>query len=206
MALLLICPIFAAMLVEQSAKASHLDTPEGKDALWQRFKEGDRQAFEALIRQHYAGLFQYGLRFTKDKALLKDVVHDAFIKIWQARHTLHVDREPYFYLLTIFRNHLVKCLKPTLLLSEEPLAQLIAEPVETQWIHREETDRVQDLLQRLPARHQEALHLRFFEELDNEQIAKLMGIHKQSVANLLHSALKLLREMWALTLMMFYWI
>lgn len=170
-------------------------------SLWQRFTEGDRLAFDALIKRHYMALFTYGLKFTKDKELLKDVVHDAFVSVWQNRHLVNPDKQPYFYLLTIFRNQLVKSLKTTLIFDETPFENLTEESIETQLIQLEDTSRIRFLIKKLPFRHREALHLRFFEELDNDQIAELMQINKQSIANLIHSGLKMLRKMWEVNLL-----
>lgn len=82
-----------------------------ENVLWQRLKSGDRQAFDVLIKGHYAALFSYGLKFTQNKELLKDTVHDAFVALWQNRHLINPEKQPYFYLLTIFRNQLAKSLK-----------------------------------------------------------------------------------------------
>lgn len=168
---------------------------EENQPLWQRFKEGDLMAFDTLIKEHYAALFSYGLKFSKDRELLKDTVHDAFVALWQNRHLLNPEKNPKFYLFTIFRNQLIKSLKNLYLLDETSFDNFSEEPIETQLIQAEESAKVHDLIKKLPIRHQEALHLRFFEELDNEQIAELMQVNKQSVANLIYGGLKMLREL-----------
>jgi RNA polymerase sigma factor (sigma-70 family) len=175
-------------------------TIEENEPLWQRFKEGDLMAFDTLIKEHYAALFSYGLRISKDKELLKDTIHDAFIALWQNRHLLNHEKNPKYYLFTIFRNQLIKSLKNLYLLDDTSFDNLSEEPVETQLIQTEESEKVQNLIKKLPIRHQEALHLRFFEELDNEQIAELMHVNKQSVANLIYGGLKMLRELLVLIL------
>ena len=168
---------------------------EENTALWQRLTEGDRMAFDALIKQHYNDLFSYGLTFTKDKNLLKDTVHDAFVALWQNRHLLDIERKPKYYLLTIFRNQLVKSLKTPYVFDETSFDNLSEEPIETHLIQAEDAAKIRFLIQKLPVRHQEALHLRFFEEFSNDQIADLMHVNKQSVANLIHGGLKILREL-----------
>jgi len=73
--------------------------------------------------------------------------------------------------------------------------------------------RLRHLLSNLPAREQEALFLKYYENLSNQQIAELMTIRKQSVANLLNKALLHLRQHWEvnfgtsslLGLLLFYW-
>ncbi len=163
--------------------------------LWHRFKEGDIAAFDTLIKAHYTDLFSYGQKFSKDKDFLKDMVHDSFVALWQNRHNIDLAKNPKFYLITIFRNLVFKSLKTPYLLSDTPIEAVLEETAETVIIQKEEAEKVRFLIKKLPIRHQEALHLRFFEELDNEQIAELMQIKSQSVANLIHSGLKLLREL-----------
>ena len=164
------------------------------NALWQRLTEGDRMAFDGLIKQHYNDLFGYGLKFTKDKNLLKDTIHDAFVALWHNRHLLKLEKNPKYYLLTIFRNQLIKSLKTPYIFDETTFDNLAEEPIETHLIQAEDAAKVRFLIQKLPVRHQEALHLRFFEEFDIEQIADLMHVNKQSVANLIHGGLKMLRN------------
>jgi RNA polymerase sigma factor (sigma-70 family) len=168
---------------------------EENEPLWQQFKEGNLTAFDALIKKNYSALFTYGLRFSKDKELLKDTVHDAFVALWQNRHLLNPEKNPKFYLFTIFRNQLFKSLKNLYLLDETVFEDSSEEPIETQLIQAEEAAKVQNLIKKLPIRHQEALHLRFFEGLSNEQIAELMQVNKQSVANLIYGGLKMLRDL-----------
>ena len=174
------------------------------NSLWRRFTEGDTLAFDALIKQHYTDLFGYGLKFSKDKNLLKDTVHDAFVALWQNRLLLNPKKNPKYYLFTIFRNQLLKSLKTPYLLDETHFETLSEEAIDLQLIQAAAAAaaeaKVHLLIRKLPIRHQEALHLRFSEELDNDQIADLMNVNKQSVANLIHSGLKMLRELWVLLL------
>ena len=167
---------------------------EENNALWQQLTAGDRMAFDALIKQHYNDLFGYGLTFTKDKNLLKDTIHDAFVALWHNRHLIKLEKKPKYYLLAIFRNQLVKSLKTPYVFDETAFENLSEEPIETLLIQAEDAAKVHFLIQKLPVRHQEALHLRFFEAFDNEQIADLMHVNKQSVANLIHGGLKMLRD------------
>lgn len=171
------------------------------DSLWQRFTEGDTSAFDVLIKKHYDDLFSYGLKFSKDKNLLKDIVHDAFVALWHNRRLLNPEKKPKYYLLTIFRNQLFKSLKSPYLLDETSFETLTEESIETHLIQEEKASKMQFFIQKLPIRQQEALHLRFFEELDNEQIADIMQVNKQSVANLIYSGLKMLRELLLVTLL-----
>ena len=49
---------------------------------------GDVKAFSRLYDLHVNMLFNYGCRLTTDKELLKDCIHDVFIKIFSKREDL----------------------------------------------------------------------------------------------------------------------
>ncbi len=51
-------------------------------------------------------------------------------------------------------------------------------------------------LENLPKRQREVIYLKFFEGLNRDQIAEVMGINDQSVSNLLQMAIKQLKANW----------
>ncbi|WP_313982306.1 sigma-70 family RNA polymerase sigma factor [Xanthocytophaga flavus] len=54
--------------------------------------------------------------------------------------------------------------------------------------------RLQQELNKLPQRQKEALYLVFYQELSYQQITKIMQLQYQTVRDLVHKALKTLRE------------
>jgi RNA polymerase sigma-70 factor (ECF subfamily) len=58
-------------------------------ALFERFRDGDRDAFTALYRQHYPALFRFALHMTADPVRAGEVVQDVFV--WLIRHTAAFD-------------------------------------------------------------------------------------------------------------------
>lgn len=76
--------------------------------------------------------------------------------------------------------------------------------IETELILQEDQKqkvlRLNTLINALSARQREVIHLRFFDELDHDQIADMMGLNRQSVYNLLHETIRRLRNMWFIIL------
>ncbi len=58
----------------------------------------------------------------------------------------------------------------------------------------ESQKRLQQAIYYLPKRQQEVVFLKYYQGFDNEQIADLMAINRQSVANLLYKALTALKS------------
>ena len=63
--------------------------------LHRRLSRGDRSAFDDLYRR-YAGV-AYGLasRLARDQVLAQDIVHDAFLALWQAPEAYDPTRGPF---------------------------------------------------------------------------------------------------------------
>ena len=56
--------------------------------LWKRFLEGDSSAYSQIYNQTVQELFRYGLLYTSDRELVKDCIHDVFVKIYTNRAKL----------------------------------------------------------------------------------------------------------------------
>jgi RNA polymerase sigma factor (sigma-70 family) len=71
---------------------------------------------------------------------------------------------------------------------------------EENWIGRENDlvlkKQVRTAIGQLPARQQEVIYLRFFQNLMPEEIAGLLAINSQSVSNIIQRALSNLRGLW----------
>lgn len=173
------------------------------DDLWQRFKTGDVQALDTLAGRHYRHLYNYGLRLTLDTELVRDTIQDLFLELWDRRAFVSDVIFVKTYLLTALRHKLTKERRRQPQSSTDDLvpAEIPFDvSVEQQLIHDEiQTEQARELhrlMATLSKRQQEVLYLRFFQNLDNQAIAQIMDLERQSVANLLHRTLKELRENW----------
>ena len=60
--------------------------------LWKRFLEGDSSAYTQIYNRTVQDLFRFGLLYTSDKELIKDCIHDVFVKIHMNRAKLAPNR------------------------------------------------------------------------------------------------------------------
>lgn len=179
---------------------------EQDSVLWQKFREGDPLAFESLLRNYYRPLFDYGRRFVSDRDLLKDIVHDLFLHLWERRAFLGKTDQIKPYLLTSLRNRILKNTnRPEVFLAIEHAAEDFHETinsVESELIltefAAEKQSRIQHIIQSLTPRQQEIIHLKFYQDLSNERIAEVLNISRPATANLLYETLKMFREKWLL--------
>jgi RNA polymerase sigma-70 factor, ECF subfamily len=60
------------------------NSPEATDGdLIERIAAADRGAFELLYRRHYAKMFHFVMRMTKQRELAEEVVDDTFFAVWR---------------------------------------------------------------------------------------------------------------------------
>jgi RNA polymerase sigma factor (sigma-70 family) len=181
-----------------------LRTPDSDSQLWLAFQEGDEAAYNALYRGHVRAMYRYGASLGSESIVL-DCIHDVFTEMWARKERLCVPDNVRFYLLKSLKlriYHVHQRHRHTASLDEgeavnhhctEMSAQeLLADREEAQ----NRNERVGKLISQLPARQQEALRLRFVEEMDYGQIADLLVINRQSAQNLVHRAVEKLRQ-WA---------
>jgi RNA polymerase sigma factor (sigma-70 family) len=172
--------------------------------LWKQFKAGNKQSYETLMQAHYRSLFAYGLKFSKDGEFVKDCIQDLFLELWKNRETIGN--------LSYVRSYLFKCLRNKIwrVLHQQRWHHQ-AEQLEDDYyfdvefsiehhLIREETLRdtatkFADLLNQLPKRQKEIIYLRFYQNLEIDEIVQVMEINSQSAYNLLHKAISSLREM-----------
>lgn len=181
-------------------------------ANWIQFKGGDDKAFAYLYKEYFHSLYNYGTKFTVDKELVKDSIHDLFINLRKYRSTLTSftpdesnDADPVkFYLYRSFRRILAGKLSeshPALLTGDIPdnyHFQVTISFEENLIISESRNWRINQLnksLKKLPSRQKEAVYLRFYEGYSFQQIAELMGSNNiKSTRSLIYKALDNLRK------------
>lgn len=173
--------------------------------IWARFKADDEKAFDQLVQARYRLLFTYATRFTKDRDLIKDCVQDLFLELWSRRKGITDTPYVTIYLIKALRNNLFRKLRLEMgcrSTSEEGIeAEILITDyltAETEWIADETLVNTEQSLRRaiaqLPKRQQEVVFLKFYKGLSNDDIAQLMAIEKQTVANFLYRAMSQLRS------------
>ncbi|MDR2564428.1 MAG: sigma-70 family RNA polymerase sigma factor [Prevotellaceae bacterium] len=173
------------------------------ELLWNNFISGCENAYKLLYERFANRLIVQGLQFTPDKELIKDCVHDLFVKIYKNRANLKPVDKLRIYLFVGLRNSLITTIvkrKKCLLNSEKNKENQTIEnlSIEDELIDRETRDleikRLAGAISKLTVRQKEVILYRFYENLSLEEIAVLMNMNRQSVQNLLQRTLKKLRE------------
>jgi RNA polymerase sigma factor (sigma-70 family) len=173
---------------------------------WARLRAGDRDALLSLYNYHYVGLINYGLKLTGDRELTNDCITQILLRLWDKRQQLPAVENPRSYLLTCLRRELFQEIKAqrTRAAKSRGLQRMgnACEPSYEEYIIQLQTnkalaEKLVKALNRLSAREKELLQLKFFEDLDYDEIAARCGITKRTAYNIIHSALKTLKTLFA---------
>ena len=176
------------------------DTPT-----WEAFKDGDEEAYAAIYRENVSAMYRYGMSLSSlSEYFVFDCIHDVFTEIWAKRRTLTTPTNIRSYLLKSLKNRMqhqiLRRESKFLPLGEGDFDELWEDAIaeEANFIHAmdgiSKEELVNKLINQLPPRQQEALRLRFVEELEYNEVATLMSINRQSAQNLVVRAVEKLRK------------
>jgi RNA polymerase sigma factor (sigma-70 family) len=171
--------------------------------LWQAFQTGDEEAYTQLYQLHVRAMYRYGMSLVAaSEAFVLDCVHDVFTEIWVKRTRLSTPDNVRYYLLKALKTRILHLLvrkeRPYQSLAEADFEDLWAEPNEIERLEElaqanTQQERLKRLIAQLPPRQQEAIKLRFIENMDYSQIGEVMEVNKQSAQNLVFRAVEKLR-------------
>lgn len=181
----------------------HIAQPVSHEVLWDKFRAGDKEAFGKIALHYYQLLYNYGLNLNNNEDFVSDCIQELFLELWERRAFLSKTDFVKTYLLRALRNKIFK---------ESIRLRRFKRPQDVQFaagadisiesqivLNEEETAQIKQLsavLQTLTTRQQEIVYLRFYQGLEFDEISGIMGLTRQSVANLLHRTLKKLKESW----------
>jgi RNA polymerase sigma-70 factor (ECF subfamily) len=162
--------------------------------LLRRFAGGDSAAFGEIYHKYYRRVFGYCYRLLRDRDATEDLVQSVFVKALESVKSLEKPESFYFWLFSIARNEAFGWLRAR----RKDVAGLSDEEVwDTETPHellvrRENSDLVEEGLQRLKPEYREVLVLRQFEKLSYADIASITGSTISSVESRLYKARKAL--------------
>jgi RNA polymerase sigma-70 factor (ECF subfamily) len=185
-----------------------MDLTEEKKLVRQAQKAPD--AFAELYDQYYPKIFGYVLRRTTNLEAAQDITSETFLKalkkLWQFRWR-NISFSSWLYKIATneinqyFRKAEYKKSISMEELQEQGFELMSPHDPESELIEaQEKLKQYQDFLEiqekivRLPAKYQEVIALRFFEQKKINEIAEILGKKEGTVKSLLHRAVEKLRE------------
>jgi RNA polymerase sigma-70 factor (ECF subfamily) len=170
----------------------------------------DPDAFGELYDRYYPKIFGYVLRRTASLEVAQDITSETFLealrKLWQFRwRSISFSSWLYKIATNEINQYFRKAERRKSVsleeLQEQGLEPVSAEDPENELMEAQEKLRqyqdfleIQERIIRLPAKYQEVITLRFFEQKQIKEIAEILGKKEGTIKSLLHRAVEKLRE------------
>ncbi len=155
---------------------------------------GDRRALGQLVRRHQDDTFALALRVLGDPAAARDVVQEAFLRVYRAAGRYRPEAKFTAWLYRIVVNLCVDEGRRTGRAPVELVRDIPGDPPPDPVERRETMERVRGAVMALPERQRTALILCRYHELSHKQIAAVTGWSPSAVESLLVRAYASLRE------------
>jgi RNA polymerase sigma-70 factor (ECF subfamily) len=174
-----------------------------ENRLIEQSKQGDEEAFGALVNKYKTKVFNLSYSFTRDRETADDLTQEVFIKVYYSMEKFKFQSGFGTWLYRIAVNHFKDYLRKHAKERHISIEALVREPAisEDEIKKMEKTQESADkkkllhvALQSLPEKHQVILTLRDIQGHSYEEIASILKLSPGTVDSRLHRARKMLRK------------
>lgn len=162
------------------------------DELVEQIQFGDKAAAEELIKRYYASILRYCKWHCSNLEKAEDLTQETFLKLFKNISEYEGKKKFKAYLYTI-ANHL--CIDESRKVQLYPLENEENIGNECNELLRlEDKAEINYLLNTLSSEQREIIILRFGEQLEFKEIAKVMGCNMRTAQSRVRNALKIMRK------------
>lgn len=178
-----------------------MNSQEDVIRLWNQFLSGDKAAFSQIYQLYIKDLTSFGFKITNKPDLISDALQELFVSLWTKRLDLPIVKHVKSYLIISLRNLLLRKIQVDQRTKIYNIDEFLVDALSSESENHSETEllsqQIRMKLDSLPTRQREILHLKYYQNLSHDEIASIMKINYQSVANLLGRAIHKLQDIWA---------
>jgi RNA polymerase sigma-70 factor, ECF subfamily len=185
---------------------SDRSTPYEEALLAERIRTGDREALGELYDQYASVALAVALRIVADRGQAEDLVHDAFVTVWEKIDRYDTARGSLrSWVLTIVRNRSidrVRAARPGIEIGaadEQSLLQTGTNPTWEAAVARIGSSQLRAAMATLPDEQREAIELAYFGGHTYREIAGMVGVAEGTANGRLRLGLAKLRSSLRLT-------
>jgi RNA polymerase sigma-70 factor (ECF subfamily) len=155
-------------------------------------------SLEQLLIRYWTPLVAYASRLLGDSQAAEDVVQRAFVRLWENRYPIESEEAARALLYRVVRNLVSNEWRHERVHDRWVSDQWVDEPLSVSQDNHIEYDEmraaIETAVEQLPPKRREIFVLSRYHGLSNNEIASVLAISPQTVANQLVSALRTLRD------------
>jgi RNA polymerase sigma-70 factor (ECF subfamily) len=158
--------------------------------LMQRIAQKDRDAYGILLNKYLGVCVRFAERMLGNRQDAEDLAQDIYLKLWLNPTSWKQQSSFSTWLYRVTFNSCIDYKRKTVFSSNIELELLKdnAEGADEVMIEHQKSAYIQNLLQKLPDRQRAALILSYYEGLNNQQSAEMLGISLLALQQLLFRA------------------
>ena len=172
------------------------------DPLVKRAREGDRAAFEELVRRHADRIYAVVMRFGAPRGEAEEIVQETFVRAWRAIGRFKGESQFFTWLYRIAINEAKRHMSRRgaqleRVASDEMALEAIGDPAPSPQQRAEHQDlraALERAVRALPMKHRIPLVLRDIEGLPTDQAAAVMQLSEAAFKSRLHRARLAVRD------------
>lgn len=166
----------------------------GDQLIWDRIVSGDVVALRMLHDKYYHQLWLWANKFTLNGPQAEELVADCFIKLWDRRQNITIEKSLKSYLYLMLRNQIVSQLrkdKHDIVIGSDQLPDI---PDEEAGNNLDFYAGLYQAIQKIPEQRRKILELAAFESLSYKEIAEQLDISVNTVKTQMGRAYQFLKE------------
>jgi RNA polymerase sigma factor (sigma-70 family) len=188
-------------------KVDTLRAEKAIESLVVRIRDGESVALGVLMQSYYNPLLRFATTLVVSQDLADDIVHEVFVRLWNARARLDPQRSVRTYLFTAVRHRALDQHKHDR--ARRRLAERVSElqletqvPPETEGTDdttegRGRLDALSNAVAALPERSRTALMLRFEQEMTHAEVGVVLGLSEKAAQQVVLRTIAKLRALFA---------
>jgi RNA polymerase sigma-70 factor (family 1) len=170
-----------------------------ENLLVENIKKNDKASFSIVFTQYYKDLVTFSFGIVRNINTAEEIVQDVFVKLWENRASLTIDRSLKSYLLKAVQNLSLNWLQH--LKVQSRFASYIKDhqllsnnETENYILHSELEHNLEEALTKIPSEFVQAFRMNRFENLSYAEIAQKLGVSTRTIEVRISKALSLLRD------------
>jgi len=175
----------------------HVENSHNAPTLLLQIAEGDEKALASLVRLYWKNIYAHALSWMRSAEEAEELTQDVFLKVWNSRDQLGKIDNFENWLFIISRNTIVSAVRKKLsrpaFLQEQEVQENSLRP-DHLLEHRQHYQVLLAGISLLPEKRQQVFRLSRLDGLTHEEIAKQLGMHKDTVAQYIVKAVTFLKS------------
>ncbi len=177
-----------------SGKTIHTD-----EWLAEKIRGGDENAFRSFYVKHGANLYHFAFDYLKSEYEAEEIVQNVFIRLWEKREEIDVEKSLKSYLFRIAVNMIFNQMKHQVVRKKYEsyvsfLDQPLSDSPEKKVQYAEIMASLDNLLAILPEQQRKIFMMSRHDGFSNQEIAEKLEISIRTVENQIYRASKFIKE------------